>query len=78
VSVHRLEEKSFCIYRDRTPVLQPEVRHYTDCVTPAPVLITLQIKQGSVQLLTLFLYVLYNVQGIDCEKLLKKPGLETD
>jgi hypothetical protein len=31
-----LEEKSFAPVEDRTPIVQPVVRHYTDWATPAP------------------------------------------
>jgi hypothetical protein len=32
----KIEEKSFASAGDRTPVVQPVVRHYTDWATPAP------------------------------------------
>jgi hypothetical protein len=35
-SGHRLEEKSFASAGDRTPVVQPVVRHYTAWANPAP------------------------------------------
>jgi hypothetical protein len=33
----RIEEKSFASDRDRTPVVQSVVRHYTDWATPSPI-----------------------------------------
>jgi hypothetical protein len=36
VWTQRLEEKSSAFVGDRIPVVQSEVRHYTDWVTPAP------------------------------------------
>jgi hypothetical protein len=36
VSTQRLEEKSFAPAGDRTPVVQPVVRHYTAWANPAP------------------------------------------
>jgi hypothetical protein len=37
VWTQRLEEKSFVPARDRTPIAQPVVRHYTAWANPAPV-----------------------------------------
>jgi hypothetical protein len=36
VWTQRLEEKSSAYVRDRTPVVQSVVRHYTDWATPVP------------------------------------------
>jgi hypothetical protein len=36
VWTQRIEEKSFAPARDRTPVVQPVVRHYTAWAIPAP------------------------------------------
>jgi hypothetical protein len=43
-SGHRLEEKSFAPAGDRTPIVQPVVRHYTAWAKPAPHSLPLQTQ----------------------------------
>jgi hypothetical protein len=59
VRTQGLENKSFASAGDRTPIVQPVVRHYTAWATAAPKKLSVQLVNVNRLLLTIWFWIVY-------------------